>query len=81
MRKEKMKKESDGKEENRRGRKGEKEAKEVSSGCQPGRSASRCNHGSGTGRYGNQPSRKKTQSGQQGQTDSVFPFLKEGGIM
>lgn len=34
----------------------EREAKEVSSGCQAGGSASRRNHGSGTGRYGNQQS-------------------------
>lgn len=58
----------------------------MSSGCQAGGSASRRNHGSGTGRYGNQQSRGKkkeeeeTQFGHRGQTDSVLPlfFLKEG---
>lgn len=54
----------------------QREAKEVSSGCQPGGSASGCNHGSSTGCYGNQQDPKK-QSGQQGQIDSVLPLLRK----
>lgn len=39
-------------------RQSEREAEEVSSGCQPGGSASGRNHGSTTGRYGNQKGKK-----------------------
>lgn len=38
----------------------QREAKEVSSGCQPGGSASGCNHGSSTGCYGNQQDPKNS---------------------